>query len=55
MEKFAVDESGQVPESLEKVAEKAGKCPKCGSEVERHGRILICPNCGSEPYEAETK
>ena len=37
------------PEQLEKRA--ADKCPKCGGEVVRHGNVLICRNCGTEPWE----
>jgi len=49
MDKFGVDE-GVDQEALEKKA--AQGCPKCGSDkVERHGSILICPNCGAEPWE----
>ena len=49
MEKYAVDESAQVPESLEKKAAK--DCPKCGSELEVHGNVVKCPKCGTEPFE----
>lgn len=49
MDKFGVDE-GSNQEDLEKKA--AQGCPKCGSnKVQRHGKILICPNCGTEPFE----
>jgi ribosomal protein S27AE len=51
MEKYAVDESVDT-ETLEKVA-TAG-CPQCGSAVARNGNVLMCPRCGSEPFE-ETK
>lgn len=48
MSKYGVDE-GVDQESLEKSA--AEGCPRCGSPVERHGNILRCPKCGTEPFE----
>jgi tRNA(Ile2) C34 agmatinyltransferase TiaS len=53
MEKYAVVETeGTVSqETLEKQAMQG--CPKCGGRVERHGRILSCANCGTEPFEAD--
>lgn len=48
MEKYGVDE-GKDSESLEKSA--AEGCPKCGGKVERHGNVLRCPSCGTEPFE----
>jgi ribosomal protein S27AE len=52
LEKYAVDEK-TVQEDLEKKA--AQGCPKCGGTVTRHGNVLICVNCGSEPFENEGK
>lgn len=49
MEKYGVDESSQVPDSLEKRA--AENCPKCGTKLEKHGAVIKCPNCGTEPFE----
>lgn len=46
MDKLGVDESGV---ENEKVA--AEGCPKCGSKVQKHGNVLACPNCGTEPFE----
>lgn len=49
MEKFGVDE-GIPQEKLEKQA--AQGCPNCGrKDVLKHGATLICPSCGSEPFE----
>lgn len=48
MEKFGVDE-GVDQERLEKQAGQG--CPKCGRTPTRHGSLLICPGCGSEPFE----
>jgi ribosomal protein S27AE len=47
MEKYGVDEQGA--ENEKKASEG---CPKCGSKVERHGNVLACPKCGTEPFEA---
>lgn len=48
MTKYGVDE-GTDQEALEKKA--AGGCPKCGAKPTRHGNVLACPNCGTEPFE----
>jgi hypothetical protein len=47
MEKYGVDEGA---ERLEKQA--AEGCPECGRKAERHGRVLMCPEHGSAPFEA---
>lgn len=49
MEKFGVDESTD-GRDLEKQA--AQGCPNCGTKPTRHGNTLICPKCGSEPFES---
>jgi ribosomal protein S27AE len=48
MEKYGVDE-GVDQEKLEK--QSAQGCPKCGCKLEKHGKVLICTHCGSEPFE----
>jgi nucleoid DNA-binding protein/ribosomal protein S27AE len=48
MEKHGVDEQVD-QEKMEKMA--AEGCPNCGSKLERHGKVLLCPKCGSEPFE----
>lgn len=48
MEKYGVSESSN-QEKLEKSA--AEGCPQCGAKVTRHGSTLVCPRCGSEPFE----
>lgn len=48
MEKYAVDETTEQVD-LEKRA--AQGCPECGSKLERHGNVLICPKHGSAPFE----
>ena len=49
MEKYGVDEGAD--EHLEKRASE--DCPKCGSKVAVHGRVLVCPKCGTAPFEGE--
>jgi len=34
----------------EKQSEKV-RCPNCNSLLEKHGKVLLCPKCGSEPFE----
>ena len=48
MEKMGVDTSVD-QERLEKKASKG--CPRCGGNVAVHGRVLVCPKCGTEPFE----
>jgi len=48
MEKYGVDESKD-NSKLEKMAGEG--CPSCGAALKRHGQILLCPNCGSQPFE----
>lgn len=52
MEKFGVDQSRD-QSTFEKAA--AHGCPVCGASVSRHGEILICPRCGTEPFEKKTR
>lgn len=49
-EKYGVDEAGA---ENEKKASQG--CPVCGAKVERHGNILACPKCGTEPFEQKAK
>ena len=51
MDKYAVDETTAIPqERLEKLA--AEGCPRCGRKPVKHGSsVLLCPECGSEPFE----
>lgn len=50
MSKYAVDEGNP---ALEKFANPQGQaaCPTCGAIASRHGRTLVCPVHGSEPFE----
>lgn len=48
MQKYGVDE-GVDQGALEKQA--ADGCPRCGREVNVAGGVLVCPNCGTEPFE----
>ena len=52
MEKYGVDESVD-QKKLEKQASEG--CPNCGAKLAKHGNVLICPKCGSEPFEKESK
>lgn len=53
MDKYGVDENVN-SESLEKQA--AAGCPICGrKDLQRHGNVLMCPEHGTEPFEAERK
>ena len=52
MEKYGVDE-GRQSNQLEKAASEG--CPKCGAKVSRQGRTLLCPRCGTEPFESSSK
>lgn len=48
MDKLGVDESVD-DTAMEKAANEG--CPRCGAKVVREGQVLICPNCGTEPFE----
>ena len=50
MEKYAVEENIN-QEQLEKKASEG--CPECGRKPTVHGRVLICPEHGSAPFEPE--
>ncbi len=50
MEKYGVDTTAGVDQQqLEKQAAKG--CPQCGSGLTKHGSVLKCDNCGTEPFE----
>lgn len=48
MDKYAVQEA-QDEKALEKAASHG--CPECGSKIERHGNVYLCPKHGSSPFE----
>lgn len=50
MDKYGVDEQVD-QEQLEKRAARG--CPECGRELVKHGSVLLCPMCGSEPFEKD--
>lgn len=50
MEKLGVQESLN-DEKMEKAASEG--CPECGAKVAQEGQILICPRCGTEPFEKD--
>jgi len=47
MDKYAVCEDH--PAQQEKRA--GAGCPACGTSLQKHGSVVICPNCGTEPFE----
>lgn len=49
MEKYAVLQEEPENEDEKRAEEKV--CGKCGRPYEAHGRVRICPKCGSEPFE----
>jgi len=51
MKKFGVSED----KDLKKTAEdpNSGKCPACGGRLVQHGNVILCENCGSEPFEKD--
>ena len=53
MEKYGVNE-GVEQETLEKYASEG--CPNCGRQnLTKHGAVLICPSCGTAPFENEAR
>lgn len=52
MEKYGVVEKDAPQEESTKTATGSNIfCPDCVREVEIHGDILKCPNCGTKPFE----
>lgn len=49
LDKYAVEEEKD-QDAMKRAFDKSA-CPKCGRKVERHGDTLLCPNCGTEPFE----
>lgn len=47
MEKYGVEED----EEQIKQASSSKACPACGGTLERHGEVLKCTKCGTEPFE----
>jgi len=51
LEKYGVNE-GVDQEKLEKQA-SAG-CPNCGrKDLAKHGSVIVCPSCGTAPFEKD--
>ena len=50
MDKYAVDETAGLT-SQEQEKRAAEGCPRCGRVLEKHGSVVVCPECGSEPFE----
>ena len=49
MEKYSVDTTAGG--DFTKTASKQDRCKVCNGELEKHGRVLKCVNCGTAPYE----
>jgi len=49
MEKYGVSEKKDVTQN--KTATDKKVCPVCGSPLRLHGEVLLCPRCGSKPFE----
>ena len=50
MEKYGVDESASAVKTANAPTQQT--CPNCGANVTAHGNVVLCPNCGSAPFEA---
>lgn len=50
MEKYGVEED--LPEEKEAGARTRRLCPDCNAVLKDEG-VLICPNCGTKPFEKE--
>ena len=48
MEKYGVKTSA---DELLKQGSAVLRCPKCSSVAERHGEVIKCPHCGTQPFE----
>ena len=48
MEKYGVKQKKD-----KTAGEEETRCPRCGSEMVKHGQVFICPRCGTEPLEPE--
>ena len=55
MEKYGVDESGYGKEkTAERGEDKAEpKCPVCGNSLDTGSPQLVCPHCGTKPFEVK--
>jgi len=49
MNKYGVEEEEKPKKG--KTASADDGCPSCGGKVEQHGKVKICENEGSEPFE----
>lgn len=54
MEKYGVDEQGPTTKIGEEKEQGRETCPNCGEPVAHHGKVRVCPKCGTEPFEGET-
>lgn len=55
LEKYGVDEKKELKKEATEAGGKKGRknprCPDCGEYVIDHGSVLLCPRCGSQPFE----
>ena len=51
MNKYGVDEGPGVVVKLGQESCLIEHCPTCGAVCVRHGTVLLCPTCGSKPFE----
>jgi len=54
MSKYGVDQNQS--QRMEKYASRG--CPNCGTRADKlvkYGSVILCPNCGSEPFEKKGK
>jgi hypothetical protein len=49
MKKYGVDESPTHKEA----SDDSSLCPKCSKPVKTHGKVLLCPDHGSKPFESD--
>lgn len=51
MDKYGVDETEQTEKTGQE--KRIETCPCCGATIEHHGKIRVCPRCGTKPFEGE--
>lgn len=53
--KRIMDKYGVVTEEgdLTKQGSTDERCPNCGGKIEVHGKVKMCPRCGTKPFEGK--